>query len=109
MSDNTAHRLPLANRYNYSPASWRDLTVLGYPHGIKEEEILLESKILGVSDVMEAMWSHRPYRAAKSIQDTINELENFKGIRYDPEVVDVALGLFRQGRISAEKVTLTNV
>ncbi len=80
----------------------------GYPHGIREEEILLESKILGVSDVMEAMWSHRPYRAAKSIQDTINELENFKGIRYDPEVVDVALGLFRQGRISAEKVTLSN-
>jgi putative nucleotidyltransferase with HDIG domain len=78
----------------------------GYPNGLKGDEILLEARILGVSDVMEAMWSHRPYRAAKSIQDTISELEDFKGIRYDPEVVDVALGLFKQGRISAEKVTL---
>lgn len=80
----------------------------GYPNGLKGDDILLEAKILGVSDVMEAMWSHRPYRAAKSIQDTISELEDFKGIRYDPEVVDVALGLFQQGRISAEKVTLGN-
>jgi putative nucleotidyltransferase with HDIG domain len=78
----------------------------GYPNGLKGDEILLEARILGISDVMEAMWSHRPYRAAKSIQDTISELEDFKGIRYDPEVVDVALGLFKQGRISAEKVTL---
>ena len=73
----------------------------GYPYGLKGDEIIMEARILGVSDVMEAMWSHRPYRAARSIQDTIIELENYKGIKYDRDVVDVALGLFRQGRIAA--------
>lgn len=74
----------------------------GYPNGLEGDEILLEAKILGVADVMEAMWSHRPYRAAKSIQDTIEELETYKGIRYDPQIVDIALGLFRKGKISSD-------
>ncbi|HPI99171.1 MAG TPA: hypothetical protein PLV56_10525, partial [Synergistales bacterium] len=72
------------------------------PKGLEGDEILLEAKILGVADVMEAMWSHRPYRAAKSIQDTIEELETYKGIRYDPQIVDIALGLFRKGKISSD-------
>jgi HD-GYP domain-containing protein (c-di-GMP phosphodiesterase class II) len=48
---------------------------------------------------MEAMWSHRPYRPAKSIQDTLDELQNYRGIKYDPDIVDAALGLFRSGKI----------
>jgi putative two-component system response regulator len=71
----------------------------GYPYGLHDEEILSEAKILAVADVMEAMWSHRPYRPAKSIQDTLDELQNYRGIKYDPDIVDAALGLFRSGKI----------
>ena len=73
----------------------------GYPHGLHDEEILPEAKILAVADVMEAMWSHRPYRPAKSIQDTLDELQNYRGIKYDPDIVDAALGLFRSGKIQS--------
>ena len=73
----------------------------GYPHGLHDEEILPEAKILAVADVMEAMWSHRPYRPAKSIQDTLDELQNYRGIKYDPDIVDAALGLFSSGKIQS--------
>ena len=46
----------------------------GYPQGLKGEEILLEARILGVADVMEAMCSHRPYRASLGLAETLDEL-----------------------------------
>ncbi|GAF98420.1 unnamed protein product, partial [marine sediment metagenome] len=36
----------------------------GYPNNLKGEKILLEAKIIGIADVVEAMSSHRPYRPA---------------------------------------------
>jgi len=66
----------------------------GYPDGKKGEEILLESKILSVADVVEAMSSHRPYRPALGIDVALDEIKNHKGIYYDPEVADACLGLF---------------
>lgn len=76
----------------------------GYPGGLKDDDILLEAKILAVADVMEAMWSHRPYRPAKSIRDTIFELQSHKGDKYDPNIVDAALGLFRSGKIQSSDI-----
>lgn len=80
----------------------------GYPEGLSSDEIIEEAKILGVADVMEAMWSHRPYRAAKSIQDTIQELEKYSGIKYDSRIIDIALGLFRQGKINNDTPFIAN-
>jgi PAS domain S-box-containing protein/putative nucleotidyltransferase with HDIG domain len=60
----------------------------GYPGGLKENEILLEAKILAVADVVEAMASHRPYRAALGIDKALEEISKNKGILYDPVVVD---------------------
>lgn len=68
----------------------------GYPEGKKGEEILLESKILSVADVVEAMSSHRPYRPALGIDVALDEINNHKGIYYDPEVADACLGLFEK-------------
>jgi PAS domain S-box-containing protein len=39
----------------------------GYPNNLKDDKILLEARILGVADVVEAMSSHRPYRPALGI------------------------------------------
>lgn len=68
----------------------------GDPNGLKGEEILLESRIISVADVFEAMSSHRPYRAGLGIDAALGELERGKGSAYDPAVVDACIRLFRE-------------
>lgn len=70
----------------------------GYPHKLKGDKILVEAKIMGVADVVEAMSSHRPYRPALGIDKALEEISQNRGILYDPEVVDVCLKLFREKR-----------
>jgi len=60
----------------------------GYPGGLKGDGIMLEAKIIAVADVFEAMTSHRPYRAALSLEVSMDELIKNKGTLYDPDVVD---------------------
>ena len=69
----------------------------GYPTGLHGEEILLEARIIGIADVVEAMSSHRPYRPGKGIGAALEEITKGRGSLYDPEVVDVCLDLFRNG------------
>jgi PAS domain S-box-containing protein len=68
----------------------------GYPRNLKGEEILLESRILAVADVVEAMASHRPYRASLGIEPALEEIEKNKGVLYDDSVVDTCVSLFRE-------------
>ncbi len=68
----------------------------GFPQGLKDKQILLQAKILAVADVVEAMSSHRPYRPAHGIQDTLDELIQKRGIQYDPRAVDVCLALYQE-------------
>ena len=72
----------------------------GYPKGLKDDEILLEAKILAVADVVEAMCSHRPYRPAYSIEEALEELTRNKGKLYDPEVVEACIKLFKEKKFS---------
>ncbi len=67
----------------------------GYPRGLKADEIFLESRILAVADVVEAMSSHRPYRASKGIDAALDEVSSKSGILYDADVVDACVSLFR--------------
>jgi putative nucleotidyltransferase with HDIG domain len=66
----------------------------GYPFGLSGENILLEAKIIGVADVIEAIASHRPYRPALGLDKALEEVSQKRGILYDPEVVDACLRLF---------------
>jgi putative nucleotidyltransferase with HDIG domain len=68
----------------------------GYPQGLRGDAILLEAKILTVADVVEAMSSHRPYRAGLGIDTALAEIEAQRGIQFDPVVVDACLKLFRE-------------
>ena len=68
----------------------------GYPNGISGENILLEARILAVADVVEAMASHRPYRAALGINLALNEISKNRGSSYDSKVVDACLRLFNE-------------
>jgi PAS domain S-box-containing protein/putative nucleotidyltransferase with HDIG domain len=68
----------------------------GYPQGVKADDILFESRIVSVADVIEAMASHRPYRPALGIDMALEEIEKNKGIFYDAVVVDACVRLFRE-------------
>ncbi len=68
----------------------------GYPRNLKGNEILMESRILAVADVVEAMASYRPYRPALGIEAALEEIEKNKGILYDNTVADTCLKLFRK-------------
>lgn len=74
----------------------------GYPQGLIGKEILLEARILTVADVMEAMSSHRPYRAGLGIDKALDEIMNNKSTFFDPAVVDICWDLFSKGKFKFE-------
>jgi HD-GYP domain-containing protein (c-di-GMP phosphodiesterase class II) len=68
----------------------------GYPNGLTGDNILMESRILAVADVVESMASHRPYRSALGIDKALEEIEKNRGTLYDNAVADACLRLFRE-------------
>jgi response regulator RpfG family c-di-GMP phosphodiesterase len=72
----------------------------GYPAGLKNDEIILEAKVLAVADVVEAIASHRPYRPAFGTKEAIDEITREQGILYDPAVVKSCLRLFQDKEYS---------
>lgn len=70
----------------------------GYPNHCKGDEIILESRIVAVSDVVEAISSHRPYRAALGIDAGLSEIKRGSGVHYDKNVVKACLKLFKEKR-----------
>lgn len=68
----------------------------GYPRNLSGEEILMESRVLGVTDVLESMTSKRSYRPALGMDVALEEIERNKGILYDRDVVDSCLKIFRE-------------
>ena len=69
----------------------------GYPGSLKDDQIRLESKIIAVADVVEAITSHRPYRAALGIEFALNEIKENSGRLYDPLVVKACVELIEEG------------
>ncbi len=63
----------------------------GYPRGIKENEILLLSRIMIVADAFDAMTTNRVYKPKKSLEVALKELESLSAIHFHPEVVTAAL------------------
>jgi len=61
----------------------------GYPHGLVGEAIPLEARIVAVSDVFDALTSARPYKAAWSIEDTLQYMRAQKGLHFEPRLVDL--------------------
>jgi PAS domain S-box-containing protein/putative nucleotidyltransferase with HDIG domain len=68
----------------------------GYPLGISGDEILLESRIITVADMVEAMASHRPYRAAMGTKAALEKIKQQRGITLDASAVDTCLKLFEE-------------
>jgi putative nucleotidyltransferase with HDIG domain len=68
----------------------------GYPEGVRGDQIMFTSRILTVADVMEAISSHRPYRAALGVDKGMEHLQQYSGIYYDTEVVKQCVHLFQE-------------
>jgi PAS domain S-box-containing protein/putative nucleotidyltransferase with HDIG domain len=68
----------------------------GYPQGLKGDEIILEARILAVADVVEAMAAHRPYRPSRGIDEALDEVLRYRGVKYDAAAVDACVRLFRE-------------
>jgi putative nucleotidyltransferase with HDIG domain len=73
----------------------------GYPRGLSGNDILLEARILGVADVVEAMSTHRPYRPALGLDQAMHELLSNQGVLYDPQVVDSCSRLYSGNKFTA--------
>ena len=69
----------------------------GYPAALKGEAIALEARIVAVADVVEAMTSHRPYRAGLGIKAAVDEICALRGIRLDAAAVDACLAVIDDG------------
>jgi putative nucleotidyltransferase with HDIG domain len=61
----------------------------GYPDGLRGEDIPLGSRIIIVADAYEAMTSDRIYRKAVGHERAMEQLNRYKGVQFDPEIVRV--------------------
>lgn len=85
----------------------------GYPEKLKEEEIPLEARIFSVADALDAMTSHRSYRNALTFKDAADELIEFSGTRFDPEVIKAFRSISieeweQEGKKAVSKVNKSN-
>jgi putative nucleotidyltransferase with HDIG domain len=64
---------------------------LGYPRGLKGEQIPLGARIFAIADTLDAMRSDRPYRKAQSIEAARKEIELWAGKQFDPDIVKIFL------------------
>ena len=74
----------------------RRLFVLFFLRLVLGDDLLLESRILAVADVVEAIMTHRPYRQALGPDVALAAIEDGKGALFDPEVVNACMCAFRE-------------
>ncbi len=65
----------------------------GYPRGVAGEEIPLGARVFALADAYDAMRSDRPYRNGMPSSDAVAEIQKHKGTQFDPNLVDIFLGL----------------
>lgn len=76
---------------------------LGYPSGVKGEEIPIGARIIAIADVFEALTSDRPYRKAFSRVKAIDLIKKGSGTQFDPRIVTIFLKILREENSSPTK------
>jgi putative nucleotidyltransferase with HDIG domain len=61
----------------------------GYPYGKRDSEIPIHAQIIALADAFDAMTTTRPYRAALSLEDAVEEIVRFRGKQFSPMLTDV--------------------
>jgi putative nucleotidyltransferase with HDIG domain len=72
----------------------------GYPNRLKWKDIMMEARILGVADVVEAICYPRSYRSALTIEQAMEEVSKHKGTLYDHDVADICSSIFKEAGFS---------
>ena len=80
----------------------------GYPDGLHGASIPFEARVVAVADAFHAMISERPYRQPISPRQALQILQDGRGSQWDPDVVDVMLGMFAR-RIPVAAPAHTNL
>ncbi len=96
---------------NYLPGIYMHHEMIngaGYPQGLKGAEIPLQARIISVADTFDAMIIDRPYQKGFSMEDTLNRIKSFVGIRYDGKVVEALVEACADGQIGIGTVRLKN-
>jgi len=70
---------------------------LGYPFGLRSEDVPVGSRILNVADAFDAMTSDRPYRRALPVNVALKELERGAGTQFDADAAGCLLRLHAAG------------
>ena len=65
----------------------------GYPRGLKGTEIPLQGRLMAIADVYDALTSDRPYKKAFTHEEAIGIITRDSGKHFDPELVDIFLGI----------------
>ena len=60
---------------------------MGYPHGLRGEEIPLSARIVSLADVFDALTSKRCYKPAFPLEQAINIIKKEKGKQFDPDIL----------------------
>ena len=68
----------------------------GFPQGIKEEEILIEARVLAVAVALEDLTTHRSFRQAFPLSEALEEISANSSKKYDPKVVAACFKLFNE-------------
>lgn len=69
----------------------------GYPFGLKEGQIPLQTRIITVADTFDAMTTDRPYQTAMNANSALGFIHSLRGVRFDVEVVDALIRIFGRG------------
>ena len=77
----------------------------GYPNNRHGDKLTLESKILEICDVVEAMSSHRPYRPARSKDEILEELKTGREKIYDPKITDLVMEIIEKNEFDFSALT----
>jgi putative nucleotidyltransferase with HDIG domain len=75
---------------------WYDGSSKGYPERLIGDRIPLPSRIILVSDTVEAMTSDRPYRQAMPLDTVLAEVRRFSGSQFDPQCASAMLRLLER-------------
>lgn len=67
----------------------------GYPLGLRGDDIPLWGRIVAIADVFDALTHVRPYKAAWSLPDALEELDYQSGKQFDPEILGHAISIFK--------------
>ncbi len=74
----------------------------GYPDGVVADAIPLGARVIMISDTIDAMTTDRPYRKALTFEAVVAELIKYKGVQFDPALVDVTVNSVTVRRLVSE-------